>query len=121
MSGLSSRSSQRKEPGWTQAPSNVSAEPVWRDAGADAGGYQPSRVQSAAPGKSASGKGWISAVLGVIGLLAVAWLLLSMFNVVEEQMARNDPNQVPHGSAAPSLMGTAAPVQAVPVASPASR
>lgn len=90
MSGLSPRSSQRQEPGWTQAPASATrAEPVWRDADASSGGYQPSQVQAAAPRKSSSGKGWISAVLGVIGLLAVAYLLLSMVNVVEEQMARN--------------------------------
>ncbi|MDR0217077.1 MAG: hypothetical protein LBJ15_24135 [Comamonas sp.] len=121
MSGLSSRSSQRKEPGWTQAPSNATTEPVWRDAGTDAGGYQPSQVQSAAPRKSSSGKGWISAVLGVIGLLAVAWLLLSMFNVVEKQMARNDPNQAQHENTGPSLTRTGVPVQAVPVVNPVSR
>lgn len=119
MSGLSSRSSQRQEPGWTQAPPSAApAEPAWRGAGSDAG-YQPSQVQGVAPGKSSSRKGWISAVLGVLGLLAVAYLLLSMVNVVEEQVARNDPNQPQNAQTGLSLVGT--PAQAVPVVNSSGR
>ena len=93
---------------------------MWRDASADAGGYQPSQVQGTAPAKSSSRKGWISAILGVLGLLAVAYLLLSMVNVVEEQMARNDPNQPQNVNTGLSLVST--PVQhSVPAGSSTGR
>lgn len=93
MFGSSSRTEPRKDPSWTQAPlSHGRSEPVWRDAGA-AQAYEPTQQQTAAPRKSST-RVWISAVLAVVGLLAVAYLLLSMFNVVQEQMARNQPEVV---------------------------
>lgn len=74
--------------------SHGQSEPVWRDGGA-AQAYEPTQQQTAAVRKSsASGKFWISAILAIVGLLAVAYLLLSMVNVVEEQMARNQPDAV---------------------------
>ena len=97
MFGLSSRSEQRKEPTWTQAPSsnNAQAEPVWRDATASSSqSYEPSRVQAGgAEKKSSANRLWVSGVLGVIGLLAVAYLFLRMVDVVEAQMVRNQPQQ----------------------------
>ena len=99
MFGSSSRTEQRKDPSWTQAPSSHGqSEPVWREGGA-AQTYEPTQQQTAAVRKSSSGKFWISAILAIVGLLAVAYLLLSMVNVVEEQMARNQPDatQSPSG------------------------
>lgn len=93
MFGLSSRSGQRKEPTWTQAPSsNAQAEPVWRDITPAAPAYEPSQQQAGTAKKSrSSSRLLISAVIGIVGLLAVAYLFLSMVNVVEEQVARNQP------------------------------
>ena len=96
MFGLSSRSGQRKEPTWTQAPSNNNpqSEPVWQEASASKTAYEPSRVQAGAVEKKpSSNRLWVSGVLGVIGLLVVAYLFLRMVDVVEEQMARNQPQQ----------------------------
>ena len=96
MFGLSSRSGQRKEPTWTQAPAsnNAQAEPVRRDATVSSAAYEPTRVQAGeAEKKSSSSRLWVSGVLGVIGLLAVAYLFLRMVDVVEAQMARNQPQQ----------------------------
>ena len=99
MFGLSSRSGQRKEPTWTQTPSsNAQAEPVWRDVAASAPAYEPTRQQTGSPSQPSSKsytRLWISAVVGVAGLLAVAYLFLSMVNVVEEQVARNQQQSVP--------------------------
>ena len=100
MFGLSSRSGQRKEPTWTQAPSNNNpqSEPVWQDASAHKAAYEPSQVQAGAVEKKpSSNRLWVSGVLGVIGLLAVAYLFLRMVDVVEEQMARNQPQQSSSG------------------------
>lgn len=95
MFGLSSRSGQRKEPTWTQAPSSsAQAEPVWRDAAASAPAYEPTRQQTSPQHKPRShARVWISAVIGIVGLLAVAYLFLSMVNVVEEHVARNQPQR----------------------------
>lgn len=100
MFGSSSRTEERKDPSWTQAPSSHGqSEPVWRDGGAAQAyqsTYEPTQQQTqhqtAGVRKSSSGKFWISVILAIMGLLAVAYLLLSMVNVVEEQMARNQPN-----------------------------
>lgn len=95
MFGFSSRSGQRKDPTWTQAPSSRgSVEPVWRDGGS-AASYEPTQQQAATPRKSSSARLWASAVLAVVGLLAVAFLFLSMVDVVEEQVARNQPQSTP--------------------------
>ncbi|EFI60936.1 MULTISPECIES: hypothetical protein [Comamonas] len=97
MFGFSPRSGQRKDPTWTQAPSSRGhghVEPVWRDGGS-AASYEPTQQQAAAPRKSSSAKLWASAVLAVVGLLAVAFLFLSMVDVVEEQVARNQPQSTP--------------------------
>ncbi|UUC92626.1 MULTISPECIES: hypothetical protein [Comamonas] len=97
MFGFFPRSGQRKDPTWTQAPSSRGhVEPVWRDGGS-AASYEPSQQQAAAPRKSSSVKFWASAVLAVVGLLAVAFLFLSMVDVVEEQVARNQPQSTPAG------------------------
>ena len=99
MFGLSSRSGQRKEPTWTQAPSsNAQAEPVWRDATPAASAYEPSQQQAGTEKKSrSSSRLLISAVIGIVGLAAVAFLFLSMVNVVEEQVARNQPQSANTG------------------------
>lgn len=114
MFGLSSRSGQRKEPTWTQAPSsNAQVDPVWRDAAPAASRYEPSQQQAAqaAPRSRSSSRLWISAVVGIVGLAVAAFLFLSMVNVVEEQVARNQPQS----STAPSDTGMTL------VSSPASR
>lgn len=97
MFGSSSRKEQRKDPSWTQAPlGRGQSEPVWRDAGSGTPpAYEPTQQQALAPRKSSPGKFWVSVVLAIVGLLAVAYLLLSMFNVVEEQMARNQSQAEP--------------------------
>lgn len=51
--------------------------------------HQPTQYQGEAPRKPR--RLWLSSVLALAGLLAVAYLLLSMVDVVEEQMARNQP------------------------------
>ena len=68
---------------------------MWRDATASSSqSYEPSRVQAGgAEKKSSSNRLWVSGVLGVIGLLAVAYLFLRMVDVVEAQMVRNQPPQ----------------------------
>ena len=65
MFGLSSRSGQRKEPTWTQAPSNNNpqSEPVWQDASANKTAYEPSRVQAGTVEK----KIFIQSLMGVWG------------------------------------------------------
>lgn len=91
MLGFSSRSEQRKEPAWTQAPSDTAqSEPAWRDASLG-NAHQPSRVQGQAPSRSSSSKIWVTLVLAVIGLAGVAYLLMSMFTVVQDQVTRNKP------------------------------
>lgn len=89
MLGFPSRSGQRKEPTWSQAPSSgAQSEPVWKDE-ASVAAHEPTRQQGQAPRKTHWF--WLSFVLAVAGLLTVAYLLLSMVAVVEEQMARNQP------------------------------
>ncbi|WP_294254702.1 hypothetical protein [uncultured Comamonas sp.] len=107
MFGFSSRSGQRKDPTWTQAPSSRGpVEPVWRDGG-PAASYEPTQQQAATPRKSSSARLWASALLALAGLLAVAFLFLSMVNVVEEQVARNKPQSAP-GAAGVPLVSTPA-------------
>ncbi|MBV8250025.1 MAG: hypothetical protein JO200_16465 [Comamonas sp.] len=104
MFGLSSRPAQRKEPTWTQAAAAGSkSEPVWRDAAA-APAYEPSQVQAGEPRKTSSAKLWLSVLLAVAGLLAVAYLLLRMVNVVEEQMARSQPQRGSAGASVPAAV-----------------
>lgn len=106
MFGFFPRSGQRKDPTWTQAPSSRGhVEPVWRDGGS-AASYEPTQQQATAPRKSSSAKLWASAVLAVVGLLAVAFLFLSMVDVVEEQVARNQPQSTP---GAPGVSQISAP------------
>ncbi|MEG1734500.1 MAG: hypothetical protein RR283_05615 [Comamonas sp.] len=106
MLGLPSRSGQRKEPSWTQAPSSgAQSEPVWKD-DVSAAAHEPSRYQGQAPRKAY--RFWFSLVLAVAGLLAVAYLLLSMVEVVEEQMARNQP-QAPSAAARPAMTLVSSP------------
>jgi type VI protein secretion system component VasF len=69
--------------------------------------YEPTQQQAAAPRKSSSARLWASAVLAVVGLLAVAFLFLSMVDVVEEQVARNQPQSTP-GTPGVSLISTPA-------------
>ena len=52
-------------------------------------------------------------MLGVVGLLAVAYLLLSMVNVVEDQMARNQPDQTNYPQTGLSLVSTPAKAETV--------
>lgn len=92
MFGLSSRSRQRKEPTWTQAPTgDAHVEPVWRDRTV-AVPHEPTQQQAALPRKRSSSRAWISVALALVGLLVVAYLMLSMFSVVQEQVARNQPH-----------------------------
>ncbi|QXZ09634.1 metal homeostatis BSD2 family protein [Comamonas sp. Y33R10-2] len=95
MFGSSSRSKPRKDPSWTQSPSSYgSIEPAWKDDGVKQS-YVPTRQQTAAPSKSSSGKFWMSIILAIVGLLIVAFLLVSMVDVVQEQMMRNQPVAAP--------------------------
>lgn len=104
MFGLSSRSGQRKEPTWTQAPSSsAQAEPVWREHNATA--YEPTQQQTTAPHKRSARRAWVSVILAVVGLLVVAYLLLNMVSVVQEQVARNQP-QTSTGAHGMTLIST---------------
>lgn len=69
-------------------------EPAWKDGGAKQT-YVPSQQQAAAPSKTSSGRFWVSLIFAVVGLLIVAFLLLSMVDVVQEQMVRNQPVAAP--------------------------
>lgn len=89
MFGSSSRTGQRSEPTWTQAPASTSSsEPAWHDSESTRAVREPSRVQGEGP-RSSSGKGWATLALALLGLVVVAYLLMRMFDVVQEQVARN--------------------------------
>lgn len=101
MFGSSSRTGQRSEPTWTQAPASTSSpEPAWHDSESTRAVREPSRVQGEAQ-RSSPGRGRLTLALAVLGLLVVAYLLMRMFDVVQEQVARNRPGS---GPAAVSLM-----------------
>ncbi|MEQ6437585.1 hypothetical protein V8Z74_21550 [Comamonas sp. w2-DMI] len=95
MFGSSSRTGQRSEPTWTQAPASASSsEPAWHDSESTRAVRQPSRVQGQAQ-RQPPGRGWLTLALAVLGLLVVAYLLMRMFDVVQEQVARNHPGAGP--------------------------
>ncbi|GGH48579.1 hypothetical protein GCM10010975_00280 [Comamonas phosphati] len=97
MFGSSSRTGQRSEPTWTQAPASTSSpEPAWHDSESTRAIREPSQVQGEAQ-RSAQGPGWRTLALAVLGLLVIAYLLIRMFDVVQEQVARNRPGASPVG------------------------
>jgi hypothetical protein len=114
MFGSSSRTGQRSEPTWTQAPASTSSpEPAWHDSESTRAVREPSRIQGRGQ-HPAQGRGWITLALVALGLLVVAYLLMRMFDVVQEQVARNRPDAspaaiglVPAHGAGQSVSGTA--------------
>jgi TRAP-type C4-dicarboxylate transport system permease small subunit len=95
MFGSSSRTGQRSEPTWTQAPAGASSpEPAWHDSESTRAIREPSRIQGRAQ-RVSQGRGWLTLALVVLGLLVVAYLLMRMFDVVQEQVARNRPDASP--------------------------